>query len=82
MTVALAQFGGRRGKGLFPAAGQGKCRGLLLNLSSSQGSEAARRSPAAQRDSRGNQDIAETGATQIPASRFGSCSAAVFTIFC
>lgn len=70
------------GKWEFPAAGQGTLRELLLHLCSSQGSEAARRSTTTQRDSRSNQDITETGAAQIPASRFDICSAAIFKTLC
>lgn len=51
----------------------GQCRVLLLHRCSLQGSKAVGRSPPAQRDPRGNQDVTEAGATQIPAGRFGCC---------
>lgn len=69
------------GKWGFLVTEHGKFGHLLLLFCSSQGSEASRRSPAAQRDSRGNQDIAETRTTQILTSRFAICSAAVFLMF-
>lgn len=69
------------GKWGFLVTEHGKFGHLLLLFCSSQGSEASRRSPAAQRDSRGNQDIAETRTTQILTSRFAICSAAVFLTF-
>lgn len=77
---ALAQFGGRAGKSLIPAAGRGNAGGSL-HLCSPQGSKAAGGGPAAQGDSRSHQDVPEAGAAQIPAGRFGSCSTAVFTRF-